>query len=415
MAGVVLIYFIVTRLPASFAKKNIIFFLLGAPWWPGPVSFGLNYTPLRFFLAPALCLFAIPQISAEVPSMPRAVVTLAASEALLLLVSPEQAIAFCCAIGLFIGLASLRDRSSRLLTLFAGFASSSFVMLFVSSHWKLFLTLRAMSLGGYNFPLLPVVQHLPILALLMTAACVFVNSIRSRMAPSRFELLILLALFSLPAAFGRCDIGHFYLNSTSAVIAAWFVLAQYPRLFQRTAGAFVLLVALFPAPILLFSAVKAQRLNRSTVLVPPEPAESGPTGGQSLSLTDSGTEPLPFAPFGRPLPNSSRLSSVGADTGYFNGLELVTLPYQVEQKIDELRALPNRDLLVPSNFSCHYALDRHRLRRILVTPYVPPARRSSEIWQPLCDYIHENYQRSTQPSGLRSYWRLSPNGRSPHL
>ena len=389
VVGVAIVYGAVALLPVSRSQKNVIFLLLACSWWAGPLSFGCNYTPIRYFLAPLLALVGARRIRSQ--ASPFGVsVELLIGEVLVLLVSPEQALAFVAAILVFTGYCYFRSRSSRLIVTGLAFALGSGLVLSVCNRLGVFLTLNAMRRGGYNFPLLPVVQHVPIVVLLLVGAAGLVNHFRRKGKPKEVEMLLLLGLFALPAAFGRSDIGHFLVNSTPALMAAWCILAQYPKFFRSMAVAYTVLVLLLPAPGILAGAARAQKGDRGTTLMRSE--ANGQDGASA-----------PLAPLGRPLANSPALAAPVADTGYYYGLLNVTLPFQVEQKVREMAADPERDLLLPNEFSCTSVLDREALRRTLSTVYVPPARRTSEIYDPICSYIQIHYRRSDGVSPYQAY------------
>ena len=408
IVGVALIYQCARLLPATQTQKNNIFFAMACTWWAGPLTFGHNYTPFRFFLGPFLCLLAARRITSQTAPLRFAFEALLA-ETLLLLVSPEQAIAFCGAIVLFLLISVVQTRVFSLFIPLGVFAAGSVTLLALCSGLGLFLTLQTMSHGGYNFPLLPVMQHIPVVALLIVSASALINAVRRRRSLGAIELLVLFSLFTLPAGFGRADIGHFMINSTAAILAAWFVLAQYPSLFRAFVWAYFLLVILFPAPSTLMTAARAQRANRGRQLV-----RSGGSPNQELigapedAMKQVSQHAVLFAPMGRPLGNSPSVPSVYADTGFYNGLELVTLPFQIDQKILELQRSPKRDLILPVGFTCDYTYDRQSYGQTLLTPYVPRARRTSDILQPMCRYIHLHYRQSAIPSDLNGFAIWNP-------
>ena len=398
VAGVWLIYGCVRLLPSAPAHKNAIFLILVLTWGASLLSFGVNYTPFRFFLAPFFGLLAARRFASG-SKRAGTVLWLLCGVAALLLVSPEQAIALLGALTLFLLLLSVQTRAGVPLLQAGVLLAGAIPCLVVANRVGLFNTLKVMGGGGYNFPLVPVPSQIPIFGLLVVTACVLVNTVRDRRTPGAVDLLILLGLFSLPAAFGRADIGHFIVNTMAVTLAAASVLSAHPKLFRPALWSYAALVTLLPAALMLSLAIPAQRGNRTKTLA------LGSGGFQARRSTPP-AEPL--APFGRPLPNSPELPYIAGDTGFYNGLELVTAPAQVEQKIQELRLSPERDLLIPASVSCTFVFERHSLRRALLTPFVPHARRSSEIRQPLCGYIHLHYHPSPVPSGLAGYELWTP-------
>ena len=401
LLGVLLIYLCITLLPGRSSRtKNVLFLLVIASWWASPITFGSNYTAFRFFLAPVFCLLSARLIAASLHVILQAFL-LVAAVSLLLLVSPEQAIAFTGALLLFLLLryAQLRDLHAFWLALLV--AAGAVPCFLLASRFGELDSLRVMSAGGYNFPLIPVPSQIPIFGLLIVAACVLGNSLRLRQPLGSVELLVLLGLFSLPAIFGRADPGHLIINATPALLAAWISLAEYPSLFRPAVWLFTILATLLPTPLVLFLAVRAQHSNRAPIVAP-----SGTNTPDSAHLTSGAAADEPFAPFGRPIANSSQISLPLADTGFYNGLELVATSQQVEQKVQELRDAPVRPLLLPDHFTCAFGLDRTRLQKSLLTPFVPFTRRIATLHEPLCAYINLHYRQSAQPTGLPhfSFW-----------
>ena len=118
------------------------------------------------------------------------------------------------------------------------------------------------------------------------------------------------------------------------------------------------------------------------------------------------------APFGYKPNQFGEYRTVGLDSGYFFGLLNAFTPAAVKAKIDELRAHPERDLLLPEDFveecAIHPAAERRAVQIAFMSPFVPPVRHSDSVWEPLCEFITTHYQviQAAQPSNYGyQLWR----------
>ncbi len=401
LLGVLLIYASVSALPARGDRKTVIFLLLAWTWWPSPLNFGQNYTPFRFFAAPFLCILASRYIRTSKATL-KTLVALLLAEIALFLVSPEQAIAFSLATGLFLFCDAFVSRSLSRLPLIIQFVIGSGLIFAAAERLGLLLAVHFMSHGGYNIPLLPALQHIPLFGGLLVAACILVASLRSRRPLGPLEYLVLFGLAILPAAFGRTDPGHVIINTAGALLVAFVVLSHHHRLWRYAVVSYVFCILIFPAPKALRVGQRQVRNGiRSTPFAPgSETANRAPS---SPADTRYASAPRLLAPLTLPVMNSGQFPSLAADTGYYYGLEDVVSPPQVEQKVAELRNAPEKALLVPTEFSCTSKLDRKVLRGRVMTLYVPPARHSIATLQPLCDYIAQHYVSSGDPTPLLGY------------
>jgi hypothetical protein len=94
------------------------------------------------------------------------------------------------------------------------------------------------------------------------------------------------------------------------------------------------------------------------------------------------------------------------DTGYFEGLELAFTSESIQRKILELKAHPERKLLLPENFEdrCALHLDGEywAIRTLFWYPYASWPKNLVNIRAPLCIYIYGHY-RLIQKPGPRGY------------
>jgi hypothetical protein len=126
----------------------------------------------------------------------------------------------------------------------------------------------------------------------------------------------------------------------------------------------------------------------------------------------AGATPVVEAPFSY-MPNTiGPYQGPLVDTGYFSSTINVLTPEQVQRKIAELAAHPDRDVIIrweaPKLCLEDIPDSRASLRQLSMTPVLLPAVHSDDIVQPLCSYIQTHYQMvrpsSPEASGY-SLWR----------
>ena len=114
-----------------------------------------------------------------------------------------------------------------------------------------------------------------------------------------------------------------------------------------------------------------------------------------------GLSPVVMTPF-QYLPNKlSVYQSAAIDEGYFMGLSNVTDPAQIQEKLDELRRYPERDLLVSYEGldQCLVHSASHRaIGRLLLALYLPEPRYSVYTFVPMCTFLQDNYHWAIKPS-----------------
>jgi hypothetical protein len=115
-----------------------------------------------------------------------------------------------------------------------------------------------------------------------------------------------------------------------------------------------------------------------------------------LRSTYPGASGVLDAPFGYKPNQFGEYRTVGVDSGYFFGLLNAFTPTAVTTKMDELRAHPERDLLLPEDFTeectVHPAAERRTLQVAFMSPFVPSVRHSDNVREPLCEFITTHYQ-----------------------
>lgn len=401
---------------------------------------GLNYSVFRVVLPFAVLLWLYRTVNQG--HRARAFFIAVLGLALLLATSPEQGFAFSFATLFYLPLLRWARRTPLLgawLLLLPLFA----IEFFIASRAGVFITLRTFSIGGGCFPIYLNPYTLAIFAaLLLSAAYLGSASLRQRLLPSSAPML-LYAYAVLPAAFGRCEPLHLMDNGIIEVLSALLLLYQWPRAWRRTVILYVILFVAYPLATMqerpLFGRVilahlwanggphgsVARRIDHSLTWVAVH--YYGPEGGRSrLALLHAasgvnaaagqgvlaGATSVVEAPFSF-MPNTiGPYQGPLVDTGYFSGTFDVFTPGQVQRKIAELAAHPDRDVIIrweaPKLCLEDIPDSRVSLRQLSMTPVLLPAVHSDDIVQPLCSYIQTHYQMvrpsSPEASGY-SLWR----------
>lgn len=421
---------------SSSRLKNGIYILAFLGFIFSTISLGLNYTPLRFVSAPFFAALCWRRLASNRSAWPAALLSLVGS-AWTLFLSPEQGIAFSVGTLLFFLLFVTRSHRSAglaIVILLLG-QGTLFILL---QHSGVVQYMSGMAQGGYNLPLLPSLNVLVELILFCVAICLLVNSLQRRRLGGPLEYLVLVSLCALPAAFGRCDVGHMFMNTVGAFIAAWTVLS-YRRHAGRwmvasyVAGALILPLALYQANNFFMYPFKAALFapgNPHPLLRTFSEATMHRVLGTSRSAnmlakwraiypvvtpSDAPRDRVLLAPLG--YPSALLLAGLPPITnGRYRGLGNVMTSSEVQQKVDELRNHPQDLLLFTSGESCPredvptapsaqtLKAEDHQARRELflnLLPfYVPHVRNHLDLLAPVCHYITAHYKPSPYTAPL---------------
>jgi hypothetical protein len=109
-----------------------------------------------------------------------------------------------------------------------------------------------------------------------------------------------------------------------------------------------------------------------------------------------------LAPFGyRPNGSGDYLSNQ-VEYGYFHGFENANAVGSVHEKLSEIKAHPEKALLLPDQFerSCQVDVHAERLEIsiLFAFPYLGRAVHLESVRQPVCDYILSEYRLEEPPS-----------------
>ncbi|MFC6645123.1 hypothetical protein ACFQBQ_05850 [Granulicella cerasi] len=430
------------------SHPTAVLLILWAANIPGMLTTGINYSLLRF-VSP--CFFALLTFRALQGASPNrwrnAALGAVGSMALLLLISPELAIAFAIGTVAFylwsLYLSPEREAGAWALALLLGDGC----LAALANHLHAFDTLKAFSQGGMNFPINANLFTLLFLLAVAIAACYTATGLRNR-TPDAWIMLAAVSFPAIPAALGRFDPPHLWNNPYGVILVALLVAASFRSSWRIVAPVAAVILALLPC-VVSFNIQRAN-LGKAAILFglawePKSPEISafdrwalrriGKELGPAVALQKlenykaftHATAPTPAKAFGLPANtlfeapytySPSRFGVTHAQElrdGYFFGiLNAVTID-ELKQKIAEMEGHPDAVLLLlPDQIGdCAFSEDgpRHSINIILLTRYTAPLRHRDPAEANLCRYIRDHYQLS-EPAAPEHYgyelWRRRP-------
>jgi len=225
--------FALVRTLALPAKERAISLGLSLLAWAA-INMGLHYTPLRFFVVPGCVVLldaAAWRARTEAGGIGAAVrLGLAAAVAAFacLTVSPEMGIAGSAAIIAYSVPLWATNRRGYALAICAGCLAVNGVMLLNVPEYL--LSVVAFASGGSNFPIYPNLHNLALVGMAIYVLPRLLAAVYHEPSDRRSGLAMGLAVgggMMLPAALGRCDPGHVFINTTVLATlmfgAAWAI------------------------------------------------------------------------------------------------------------------------------------------------------------------------------------------------
>lgn len=412
---------------ATTARARALFLLLTAFFYTQLYSEGIQYTPVRFFLAPLLAL-SIDRLYRQDATPWKVFLLAALGNAALVFYSPEHGIQFFLGTLLFFVLCA-QKRPGTWLAL-ALFTALFALWIALAGRMGVLGFFFRTSGGALNLPLL---FGLPTLAavLFVLAAGVLVFAARQQHRLDHpWVYLVALSVITLPVALGRCDPGHLFINLVGAFLAVFAALSSRRAPFGL---ACVLFVSLFARDFTVRTIHALPELARDGLrqaVTEPTPLHAlarrytrylsrrnGPAAAAAMQREHTLTAapqpgtPLPegtdfFAPLGATFTLPRPAGNPRIFTGSYPGLGIYA-PYDEAEKRRILHAFPNRLVLLPDHWQsqCTYddrtfAFMRADLRWIFQTPLVPQLRPQPSSWQPFCTWLAQNYTLTTDASPL---------------
>ena len=383
-AGLAALWFVLRRVASSDTGRLLTFAMLALAWLTSMGDMGPNYTPLRFI---ASSLAAVLVYGLYRRGQRGWILCLAGlvSFAVLLFYSPEQGITFLIATLLFFVIC-VRDR--RVAVALGLFVLGCGCILAIGNRVGILRSLIAFGGGNYDFPILPSKQTVVLLLALVCAACLVVNSFRAKDS-ARVELyLVCLGLAGCPAAFGRSDPGHIFINTLPAILVVLMTLFR--------SGTTIMAVTLAASCLYIQTSYKSHAVRTWNAVRWVRNAGENGAYQESLAATSKmiGTQEV-LAPFAFPI-TEYVLRGSSIHSGQFFGF---IMPNQklASLKIAELEASPTTLILVPKDFELTCAPVSPRdldgiLQTVLATRFTPRAAHTGvDVGSAFCDYVRSHY------------------------
>ncbi len=421
LLGVVCLFALVNLVDYPTSRRSAIFIALVAALSSTIVFMGTHYGFLRQ-VAPLLGVLIVSNTlrSGGRKAQYRSVFISITFAALLLLLSPETAIALALACGFMLFYAG--GRSGDPLQLGgAVLAVIAFAGLFAIAYRLGALnTLLASGGGADSFPILASL-HI-VLFFGATAICAFYlyRRLSEGSANDNTFALLLYSIPMLAPALGRCDPTHVFLNGLGIFIAVLFYLSNSLK-FWKLCSFIVIFVFILNASNLRVYRYGLERallldLSQSEMFKHQLHSLKGWAGDVKLAAKLGALAAMDLnaplsvvypdwhgeflAPFGYARVLGTYYSSQ-IEFGFYEGFENANTPSAIARKIEELKGAPQRAVLLPGNFEALCGIDAIANRRIIsalfMRPYNGAIKNSINIRKPVCDYIRANYVLTEQP------------------
>ncbi len=419
MLGVALVFKTVDLLGiASTARARVLFLVLMSFFYNQLFSEGLQYTPVRFFMAPLLALWLYRRYRRGDRPL-RLFLLTGLGNAVILFYSPEHGIQFFLGTMLFFIVCVRPSRASGLVGGLAVFTGMFAVAIAIAGRMGILGFFFHSSGGALNLPLLLGPPTLVEVLFVLAAGVTVAAAVRLGRLDHPWVYLVALSLFTLPVALGRCDPGHLFVNLIGAFLAVFAVLSASRIRFGVACVAFLLIVQR-DLRMVTGWVPQLARDGLRDVVIEPTPLHAlarryqaylvrhlGTAAAQQMLESHQRTQAvqpgvaLPsgtafFAPFGttrvaRPTGNARIFT--GSYPGY-----TIYAPYAEAEKMRDMREQPQRLLLVPDGWTGECiigqgALDglRAQMHWIFQTSLVPALGPPQSPWQPMCNYIGDAY------------------------
>ncbi len=406
VAGTAMLWATIRLIELPLARRTAVFLTLWLFELPNLVHEGTAYTPVRI-IGSAFFLAALHWLAQRFrnPILLVAASLLAIVGALA--ISPEQGT------GVFFGLCGwfalqllprVRAQSpappSIAMPAFCVFLAGAAAIFTLAARFGLFLSLATFSGGGYAYPLLPSPTMLLLLFVYVAAVALAARDLFAGRAQAISIPLALGGISMLPAALGRCDFFHVQFAAPAFLLGVCAIEAQpaLRRWWTPLALVFVLLPGL-GLPLI----ARFLHLNpiAAPVLASNDPASRVPPP-QAPCTTLYRTPDIILPPNIAP-------AQACLQTGYFMDQVDVLTPAAIGQKIVELQSPANLPLLLDDVPLTDQILsledDPRALRLNELSPFTPPIRRAGVSYQPLIDFIQQNYLPDLHPIGPYRVWR----------
>lgn len=420
VVGVGMLWVVFRLLDMPMTRRRLVFWALLA--WQVLAAFlgeGMQYTPVRM-IGSAFFLVAVHAAWMRWRRPYLTVLLGLAAIALGLGISPEQGVGVCAGLtGWILLLVTCRREifapPAAILLCFG-----SALLFALANHFGLFISMFDFAGGAYAFPLLPTPGVLLILFAYVVAACVTVRELRRNRFESMAIPMTLGGLAMLPAAMGRCDLGHLQIAAGAFLFGVGSIEA-IPTV-RRWWSPLIVSVLFLPELITGVTPRIKARL---------QPAPTGQAAAKIHSdmQKQQGLPTLDSSPFfgqlhppcavvyrtpGIVLRYDQSPRSTCMDTGYYAGFIDVLTSADIAKKIAELDKAPRRPLLlVDFPLVALTETGEKNMSEMHVRLYpdflLPRPRNRPLTYQAIVADIEQNYVPDAEPTGGFRIWR--PRGK----
>ena len=416
LLGTFFLFHVIDRSNYPTSAKPSIFLTLFFAGAIGIMSMGTNYSLFRF----AFPLFLIAKFQNLTRPLSSAVISAAlaaGSTLILLLISPETAIAFSFAAVFLFSIFLLRSRNAGAdrarwtsICLLLGALTVEF---WIAHKLHMLDTLISDGSGADSFPIFIAPVILLYIGTAFVCSCVLYRRIAEGELTDSNIGFISFSIPMIPAVLGRCDPAHIFWNGLGMFLASMFYISNYAIAWKRYRLWFLLLLVVIPWVTLMplswvarKSPATARELQRSEATDPLLLDKLYPSWHGGFFA------PFGFVPSGRWTVLSPRI-----DYGHFDAFVNHNSVESIQETIHEIDGDPQRALILSSGFENHCETNplgqQVVMSMLFGFPYFGRAVHTQSVRKPLCDYILAHYVISQPPNALNYNYGLWTRGGVP--
>ena len=317
--------------------------------------------------------------------------------ALLVLSSPETAVAFVFASGCVVLFCrpiplSRKATAATLLVALYGVIFGAALKLHVLD------AMLADGGGAISFPIVPGLTILIYFAGLFITACWLYRAFLNGMTEDATLGLLFYSVPMIAAALGRCDPSHVFWNGLATFLTSLLYVSPFRRAWLVYVALFLLFAFIAP-DVSEFNLFVPQLRSAQNLDAHPQARPSERAIEAFLaSWNGSYVAPFGFRPDGFGTYHSPRI-----EYGAYEDLIDVSTAHSVGKKVSEMSADPSRALILPYHYGeyciTHLGSERQYLATLFLSPYIGKVAHREFVRQPICRYIDDHYKVLIEPSG----------------
>ena len=439
LLGTLLLYAVVNLIDYPTNSKRAIFLLTFGAGFYSVLYMGTLYTYLRYTSPVFFVLVVNKLFDTGTKSRVYAPLVAVAFTGILLLISPETAIAHafaCTCIFLF----TAPSRSRRIFTV-TGFLLAVAPVFWAALKLHVFDTTKTSGSGSESFPITFAPYILLFFAALFVCACyIYLRFSKQGIHDNTFGLIA----FSIPmiaASLGRCNPLHTFGNGEGIFLASMFYVSNYKTLWKGYKAFFIVSMILLPGlayvwlnvPLIarvgldsLGEGKSNSSVSRSITYFGHKYVDAYGTSSQKIKLEAMIADAHLAAPdridlsglypswHGRFLaPFAYKPNGIGPylsnqiDSGRYQGFVNANTAGAIQEKVAEIKNHPDQALLLPYRFERNCQIDisaeRREISALSAFPFLGKAVHMENVRQPVCDFIFAHYSLEQEPTP-QNFW-----------